>query len=296
MNSKEKQTFSGARSGGAVRHKFKCVYPRRANADIVNMLPITSFKGEIVLVDTEAALEAALPEIASETLLGFDTETRPNFSPDKHFPVSILQLGGEKKVWIVRLEPLKNRLADIYEILENPAIKKVGVAVNGDIISLRKRMDFSPAAFEDIAKYTRGIGVINTGMKNLAAIILGERVSKAAQLTNWASPSLTKKQLEYAATDAWISRRLYLGIKEAVENTDIILEPETPPASKFSLRAIVSNILGKISSIFPKKPSKPSTKKKHRGKRGGKKNRGGKKRSEKKSPQSGSPAGEKQGG
>ena len=240
---------------------IKRMYPRKVNSEIVNMLPISSYTGEIVLVEDDAHLDVALPEIMQETVLGFDTETRPNFSKDRHYLVSILQLGGRDKVWIIRLEPLKHRLSDIYEVLENPAIKKVGVAVHGDILSLKERCEFSPAGFEDIAKFTKGIGVINTGMKNLAALILGERISKAAQLTNWASDNLTKKQLEYAATDAWISRRLYISIKKHVETTNIGIEPEEPEKVLVRLKKFVSNVIKKITPKSSKKKA-PQKKKK----------------------------------
>ncbi len=225
---------------------IKCMYPRKVDSDMINLLPTTSYKGEFILVETDEVLDVVLPEIAEETILGFDTETRPNFTKNKHYPVSILQLGGRNKVWIIRLEPLKHRLDDIYEILENPAIKKVGIAVNGDIVSLKERRDFIPAGFEDIARYTRGIGVINTGMKNLAALVLGEKISKSAQLTNWASDSLTEKQLEYAATDAWISRRLYIAIKHCVETTNIGLADDEVE-THFSLKSFVSKIIKKFS-------------------------------------------------
>ena len=36
------------------------------------------------------------------------------------------------------------------------------------------------------------------------------RISKAAQVTNWAREALDEKQIRYAATDAWISREIYL--------------------------------------------------------------------------------------
>ncbi len=229
---------------------IKCIYPRKVDAEMVNLLPITSYKGRFDLIEDDVHLDIAIAEIMEESILGFDTETRPNFTKNKHYQVSLLQLGGRDKVWIIRLEPLKHRLSDIYEILENPAIKKVGIAVHGDILSLKERLDFLPAGFEDIARYTRAIGVINTGMKNLAALILGERISKSAQLTNWASDNLTKKQLEYAATDAWISRRLYLTVKDYIENTNIGVEPEAENNS-FNIKTFVSKIIKTISVNLP---------------------------------------------
>ena len=132
---------------------------------------MTEFGSYNNVVETDEVLDAALVEISKEKILGFDTETRPNFTKGKNYPVSILQFGGEKKVWIIRLESLKERLADIYKILENPSIKKAGIAVQGDIKSLRARCHFNPAGFVDVSDYTSNLGVINTGMRNLTALI-----------------------------------------------------------------------------------------------------------------------------
>ncbi len=227
-------------------YEIKCMYPRRVNPDMLQCLPLVRYSGEPELVETDEALDKALSEISKEKILGFDTETRPNFSKGKHYPVSILQLAGENKVWIIRLDPLASRLSDIFAILENPAIKKAGIAVQGDIKSLKARCPFNPAGFVDIAQSTRKIGVINTGMRNLAALIFGERLSKAAQLSNWASEVLDKRQLVYAATDAWMSRRLFLEVRRAIDDGRIILEPEPEPEPEhFSIREFIKGIFAK---------------------------------------------------
>jgi len=44
----------------------------------------------------------------------------------------------------------------------------------------------------------------------MAAIVLGGRVSKSQQLSNWEAPELTTQQVEYAATDAWVCREIYI--------------------------------------------------------------------------------------
>ena len=45
----------------------------------VNGLPVGAFSGEIVVVDTPAAFEEACAYLATQPLIGFDTETRPSF-------------------------------------------------------------------------------------------------------------------------------------------------------------------------------------------------------------------------
>ncbi len=48
----------------------------------------------------------------------------------------------------------------------------------------------------------------------MAGMFLDIRVAKGSKTTNWASPRLTEQQINYAATDAWACRELYLKFKE----------------------------------------------------------------------------------
>ncbi len=256
---------------------IKCMFPRRVSPELVAMLPLVKCPDEIVLIQTDDALDIALEEIAKESLLGFDTETRPSFSRSQHYKVSILQLSGEHKTWIIRLIPLEHRLAEIYAVLENAEITKAGLAVQGDIRSLGQRLKINAGGFVDISKFTSQMGIINTGMKNLAAVFLGERVSKSSQMSNWEAEELTKKQIDYAATDSWISRRLYLEVKRVLDEGKFDVEPEPEPEPEpFSIIRFMGEILKsaksacnsarrKIKSLLLPKP--PKRKKRRRRKR-----------------------------
>lgn len=209
----------------------KCVYPRRIPSDLVMSLPLASYTDKTVLVETDEAADVAVLEILKETLLGFDTESKPSFKKGQTFPVSILQLGGKDCVWVFKLAGLSKSYEKIFSILENPDIKKVGVAVKGDINALRKLRDFTPAGFEDISEKTRSIGIVNTGLKNLAGLFLGKRISKSVQMSNWAAETLTQKQIQYAATDAWISRDLHIEVSKVLRDKRYVLEPEPKPVT-----------------------------------------------------------------
>ena len=256
--------------------EIKCMYPRRVDHTMVELLPIVKCLHEISLVQTDEELDAALAEISAEKILGFDTETRPNFSRQNHYKVAILQLSGENKAWVIRLEPLSHRIADIYKVLENPDVIKAGLAVEGDIRSLSARGKFKPAGFVDVSSMTSKIGIINTGMKNLAALFFGERVSKAAQMSNWEAEELTQKQIDYAATDAWMSRRLYLEVKRVVEENRIDIEPLPEPLPEpFDLRKFGRKLFFATKRLLNaarrkiKKAILPKRKKRRRRRRGG---------------------------
>ncbi len=62
----------------------------------------------------------------------------------------------------------------------------------------------------DIGLIAKRHGNPQTGLRNLAALYLGWRIAKGARTTNWSAPHLTTAQIGYAATDAWVSRELYL--------------------------------------------------------------------------------------
>ena len=52
----------------------------------------------------------------------------------------------------------------------------------------------------------------------MAAIILGIRISKTQQLSNWEAEKLSEAQQSYAATDAWVCREMYLKLLSSEKN------------------------------------------------------------------------------
>jgi ribonuclease D len=71
---------------------------------------------------------------------------------------------------------------------------------------------FEASAVQDIAMLARGRGIEQTGLRNLAGIVLGIRIPKGKRTSNWAAARLTPQQIGYAAMDAWVARALYLAL------------------------------------------------------------------------------------
>jgi ribonuclease D len=69
----------------------------------------------------------------------------------------------------------------------------------------------------DLGNIAKKAGIKNHGLRGLAAVLLGLRISKGAQTTNWARDVLTRQQIQYAATDAWVGRKLYLSLEQVVD-------------------------------------------------------------------------------
>lgn len=174
----------------------------------IEALPQGFFQGNIHLIDRYSAVKKAVELLSRQKILGFDTESRPSFRKGQYFSVSLLQLATEHDAFLFRL----NRLGlppSLKRILACRSILKVGVAIHDDLGKLNGLHAFEPGAFLDLQQIVGQYGIEDRGLRKLAAIILGIRVSKAQQLTNWEGEKLTPAQELYAATDAWVCLAMY---------------------------------------------------------------------------------------
>ncbi len=176
-------------------------------------MPLIRYKGEIRLVDNEKALEKAVQSLEREKVLGFDTETRPTFRRGQSYPLALLQLAGTKMVYLFQLNFLDS-LKPLNALLSDPGIIKAGIAIHDDIRKLREITEFIPAGFLELSSISQKLDIVNTGLRSLSAIFLNRRVSKGAQVTNWNRRQLTHAQINYAATDAWVSLKLHQRFEE----------------------------------------------------------------------------------
>lgn len=181
---------------------------RKISKAEINELPLIAWEGEIRILETVEAMETAVAKLTGETHLGFDTETRPTFKKGDYYPPALIQLATSDCVYLFRISKTET-FEPLLSLLESPDILKTGVAIKDDVKELRAMKDFNPGGFVEIADITVKLGYENRGLRALAGLLLGGRISKAAQVSNWARPELDNKQIRYAATDAWISREIY---------------------------------------------------------------------------------------
>jgi ribonuclease D len=176
-------------------------------------LPLKAFEGEIHMVDTLSGLNKYLPVLMKEEVLGFDTETRPAFKKGRRNRLALLQFSTSFHAFLFRVG--KTGLPDnLIGLLQDPDIIKVGAAVHDDLIELKDIRKFNPGGFLDLQKYVEAFGIENKAVAKLAGIVLGFRISKSQQLSNWDAESLTDAQKLYAATDAWACYRIYRELQQ----------------------------------------------------------------------------------
>ncbi len=180
----------------------------------INELPMQAYEGPIHLFNTPDAAETAAQKLLTETLLGFDTETRPAFRKGESYDPSLLQLATEHEVYLFQIQQC-GLTPSLLQLLADPDIIKAGVALDRDVSELKAMAHFEPAGFVELATYAKQARIKNLGLRGLTAILFGFRISKKEQVSNWARKELSESQQTYAATDAWLGRKIYLEFQRA---------------------------------------------------------------------------------
>lgn len=179
--------------------------------DALNSVPVGKYEGEIVLIDKKGDVDKYVEIIEQDDIIGIDSETRPNFTRGERHQVALLQIATSSKVYLFRLNKI-GFTKSLLALFENPNLIKVGIALENDLPELRRFGPINPVGLVDLNKLCPAIGFGMIGARKLSAMILGFRLSKAQQTSNWESDVLTDAQLAYAATDAWVCREIYLRI------------------------------------------------------------------------------------
>ncbi|MBR5433884.1 MAG: 3'-5' exonuclease domain-containing protein 2 [Bacteroidales bacterium] len=190
------------------------VYPEivsLSNEDVASY-PYNSFNGQITVVSNQRAVDEAVAYLSQCSVIGFDTETRPTFTKNHKNTVALLQLSDEKRAFLFRLK-LIGLPTSLVQILTNESIRKVGVAVHDDIKALQEIKRFTPKNFIDLQTIAKQLHIEAMGLRTLTPLVLGFKISKRQQLSNWENIFLSRAQRQYAATDAWVSLQIFLKLQ-----------------------------------------------------------------------------------
>lgn len=174
----------------------------------INLLKVKQFDGIIHVIDSPEDAAEAAEYIGKHNLIGFDTESKPNFRKGSSNHVSLLQLAIPGEVFLFRL--LETGLPnEMIKIFEDEDIIFTGVAIRDDVRKLQGIRNFKAAGFLELQKYSSSFKIEDNSLKKLAAIVMGIRISKSQQLSDWEATVLTEAQMRYAATDAWVCLEIY---------------------------------------------------------------------------------------
>ena len=189
------------------------IYPSNITNEELNSLELTQFSGEITLATEKNEVIRIMNHVWKKGVVGFDTETKPSFRKGVRNNVSLVQIATQDEAYLIRLNHT-GITKELKEFFSAGEITKVGVALRDDIKELQQLKHFEPAGFVELNHMVKDIGIESNGLKKLAGIILGIRISKNAQTSNWENEELSDKQLTYAATDAWVCIEMYHRLRE----------------------------------------------------------------------------------
>ncbi len=183
----------------------------------INLLPLGAYDGKIELITDRKELDSVFKEIQKHKVVGFDTETRPSFRKGQVYDVSLIQLALENKVFVIRLNHT-GVTEEMIPLFESKKIIKPGIGIRDDVRLLQKLKRFQAEGFFELTHLSKEAGFEVESVKKLTALLLGFRISKTAQTSNWEAETLTEKQLQYAATDAWVCLQIYQRLKAIKPN------------------------------------------------------------------------------
>ena len=184
----------------------------------INKLELDRFRGAIHLVEDRDTLQRFMPQLMRESRLGFDTEMRPSFRKGQKNKIALIQLATREEAWLIRT----NRIGmprSLVQLLEDPHLLKIGVGLQDDMQRLGELRRFRPDGFLDLQEYVEAFGIESKSLKKLVAIILGFKISKSQQTSDWEAARLSEAQQLYAATDAWVCLEMYFRLRDAVNDT-----------------------------------------------------------------------------
>lgn len=182
-------------------------------------LPKVLFEGRIFVVLSEREADRAVDYLLRQPILGFDTETRPSFRRGQMHKVALLQVSTHDTAFLFRL----NRIGlcdSVVRLLEDTKVLKVGLSLKDDMMQLQHRRHFQKGTFVELQDEVQQLGVQDMSLQKLYANLLGGRISKTQQLTNWEADVLTEAQQRYAATDAWACIQIHEEIQRLLKSGD----------------------------------------------------------------------------
>ncbi|WP_249554395.1 MULTISPECIES: 3'-5' exonuclease [Shewanella] len=209
---------------------------RLTDAELANLTPLSLVDVRVELVSSDK-LTAALQQLSSESVLGFDTETRASFEPGVQHPLSLVQLATSDTCYLFQQAVLGERLAELKPLLENEQILKVGIGLRGDGQALKRDWDIqvSPRLDFNWAMAQLGAGK-EMGTRQLVAALLHKRIDKPKKMTlsNWQQVPLSQAQVQYAALDALAANQCFWQLIDKLQGfygkTTVANKPLLPPS------------------------------------------------------------------
>lgn len=178
--------------------------------------PQLRYQGHVIIVNRPAEEHRHSNEIErlkQSSVLGMDTEARPNFKGPPN-PPCLVQLANSELCVLWRLRTQRfvpNEFPTLLSgILTDTAIMKVGHDIQTDATLLLKHYTINSTHLFDTYAYCLQLPDLQQkSLKGLASRLLGKTLTKAQRMSNWEVENLAPAQIAYATADAWASLLVY---------------------------------------------------------------------------------------
>ncbi|XP_058438290.1 bifunctional 3'-5' exonuclease/ATP-dependent helicase WRN isoform X6 [Marmota monax] len=224
MNEKELETNPQQRKFPkwmTVQNKKCAVEERKAcilKSVFEDDLPFLEFTGSIIYSyeasDCSFLSEDICMNLSDGDVIGFDMEWPPVYSKGKLSRVALIQLCvSESKCYLFHISSMAVFPQGLKMLLENKAIKKAGVGIEGDQWKLLRDFDIKLKSFVELTDVANEkLKCIETwSLNGLVKHLLGKQLlkDKSIRCSNWSNFPLTEDQKLYAATDAYAGLIIY---------------------------------------------------------------------------------------
>lgn len=183
--------------------------------------PVEVYGGKTYVIQTRSDAEKAVNYLRTQSVVGFDTETKPSFMKGRTNHVALMQISTADQCFLFRLNII-GIPAILADFLKDTAVLKIGLSLRDDFRALNKRSAVEPCNFLDLQTYVKSFGIEENSLTKIYAILFGKRISKAQRLSNWEAPIMTERQIAYAALDAWATREIFIYLNALQNNANKI--------------------------------------------------------------------------
>ncbi|XP_051690087.2 bifunctional 3'-5' exonuclease/ATP-dependent helicase WRN isoform X3 [Oryctolagus cuniculus] len=181
-------------------------------------LPFLEFTGSIVYSydssDCSFLSEDISMSLSDGDVVGFDMEWPPVYTKGKSSRVALIQLCvSESKCYLFHISSMSVFPQGLKMLLENKAIKKAGIGIEGDQWKLLRDFDIKLKSFVELTDVANEkLKCAETwSLNGLVKHLLGKQLlkDKSIRCSNWSNFPLTEDQKLYAATDAYAGLIIY---------------------------------------------------------------------------------------
>lgn len=173
---------------------------------------------QIHVPGTAAECQNAVDEILAAGLGGFDTEARPTFKAGQQSDgPHVVQFALTDKAFIFQLHRSECEKA-AAELIASQRVLKVGFGLKNDHGQIRDRLGIALNHVLDLDQVYRKLGYRGQiGVRGAMGVTLklGFRKSKSTTTSNWSNRELTRRQLLYAANDAFSALKIMEALRTA---------------------------------------------------------------------------------